>query len=272
MINKTTKSTATRLGTWVWGAPLVFGILCAALFTALNLMGMAPQYIAVMTPVIFIIAGVPAIRTAHSQAIDRLSYVATDNAITLLSLGAGLLLALWAPHIPTTIAQAINTSTGAYAIALFAIFLLTYYTFGLVLLNLYAVYLRCVKMGVAKWKIILTMPFTMLYCPAYFMSEKTPARTAIDIRPSWFERFNRWIVAKPIRALVCYVLLMALSVWQSPSIDNIVFTVMLLGLFGLFLLITPAARRIHALSGWYVILSIFINIGFIILSVGQLIG
>lgn len=264
MKTKTPKTSGPGLVTWFLRAPLVFAAVCAVIFTVLALIGLAPQYITLVTPVVLVIAGYLAIRTARTKPIDRRSYVAADNGITILSLIVTGILALITPSIPYMMAYALNLGRGLYILSMLVIYLLSYYTVGLVVMNLYAVYLRCVKMGVAKWKIILTMPFTMLYCPAYFLSEKNTARPVIGMRSNLFMRLTDWVVARPINAVLCYVVLMLLSVWQVPSVDNIAFSVMLGLVFGGFMLISNPARRRENIAGPYATLSIFINIAFIL--------
>ncbi len=268
MTKKIKKFPRQDLLTWLVRAPLMFGVICATLFTAMIWMGARPMSITMMTPFAFIIAGMVAVRMMRSAPLDRFSYVAIDNAVTIAPIAVSIILAGITPRIPNMTAWALNISGMLYALVLFGIFTLSYYLIGIVLANLYAVYLRCIKMGLSRWKIIMTMPFTTLYFPAYFLSDTSRARPVIDVHPSWFSRLTHWVVARPINAIILYGIMILINIVETPTIDNITFITVSAVLFGLYLVLTPMAQLRNNIGGLFTTASIFINIAFIIKILG----
>ena len=79
MQKKSNKLPTIGLSQWVLRGPLLFGVICGVLFTIMAMMGMASQFIGLMTPVVLVIAAVPAIRLARARPLDYRSYVAADK-------------------------------------------------------------------------------------------------------------------------------------------------------------------------------------------------
>ena len=272
MKQKTNQKATGGLITWTLRAPLKFAVICAALFTILALVA-APEFIGLMTPFVFLVAGYFTIRGAQTGLLDRRSYVAVDNALSILALIASEVSILITPFIPYIMIRAFDIARAMHIVAMFTLFVISYYLIGLVLMNLYAVYLRVVKMGVPRWKAILTMPFTSLYCPAYFLGDgKEPKNSVIPVRSTWFARLTDWVVARPRNAVITYAILTALSLVTNADVYSVVVTLTPIALFVLFMLVTNPSWRRENIAGAFANISILINIVLIVYSLGQYIG
>lgn len=119
-------------------------------------------------------------------------------------------------------------------VALISLALLYLYVFGVAISSVYAKYKRALKIGISKWRIILSMPFAFLlmWAPGYLISEKKD-ESNLEINTRWFNKFNKWVLSDSTNAIVVFLALVLLRNTFS-GLPALLLTLFLLAVYALW--------------------------------------
>lgn len=221
MVKKTTPSSKPRLISWFLNQPLRFALLSFLLVFVISFVygavsgmvtGSAEMF--AVTPLICLIALVfiftiwLQIRWLPSTDLDRRSFVALDNGLTLISYTIVLIPVIFMLVNPQK-AILYGMWLQYYSMPLFVfastvVALLYLYVFGVYISMLQATYRRARTMGVPRWKAIMTIPFTLsiFWFPGYMIADDKKTKPTVEIKSKWFAKWTDWVVAKPMNAII----------------------------------------------------------------------
>lgn len=140
-----------------------------------------------------------------------------------------------------------------------SLLLLYLYLLGVAISGIYAKYKRACQIGISKWKVILSMPFTFLlmWTPGYLVSDKK-TESKIQIKTKWFNRFNKWVLSDSTNALIVFLALILLrNVFSGTA--TLLFTAFLLVIYLLWN-VKHKSTFIKNINNGYALTAVGINI------------
>ncbi len=299
MAKKTTNTEKkTFLRTWFFDKPAKFALLAMATFIGFAIvmwllsMVMGVSNVA-MTPTmntteviyailaclglagVFIFSVCKLVKWLPSDTLDRRSYVAVDNGLTFIYMLASIaytaLLISYQSQIILTVYW-LRSYSMALAFIFAILFVMSYlYFIGVMIANVYATYRRALAMGVPRWKALLTLPFmtSFFWFPGYLLPDESRAKPAIAIKTKWYSDLTNWIVARPINAVLVFVLTLALYGLFFDVVTGAVLFIAL-ALFGLLTWIVGAKKLLKNIGGGFSTFLAALNIAVIITLIATL--
>ncbi|MDE6478318.1 MAG: hypothetical protein K2L94_03665 [Alphaproteobacteria bacterium] len=282
MVKKTSPALQSKLSAWLWRAPAKFAM--AAVFMPMILAGLyaiiasaftAPenQPIATWPMMTLMFAGLAwaiwkLIKWLPRGAMDQRSFAGVYTASFFISRLSGLLGMMFVGFMYFPMLVALSNpmhspgTTLWVLVALTILALFAAYVGGLQITDLYVTYRRAITMGVPRWKTILSMPFSMLWMPAYMLGdEKSRREPAVNVRPTWFSNMVNWIIATPVNTWTMFVVTIIVSgllygfgwmifpTFAAPVI-----------IFGLWQLIAGTSHMRKNIGGAFATVAIIVNI------------
>jgi hypothetical protein len=285
MAHKTTLTTKPNLSSWFFKEPaklalLSFGLmagiallyaLVARMITSANTF-LNPRIILVAAPVSLIFLIYKYIKWLPKENLDRKSFVAIDNGLTFI-------------HCIFLLLSTILVTSGTQKILFYAMWLQHYsvfwfifvsvsilliytYVFGLLIGSMYATYRRALAMGVPRYKVLLSLPFTitLFWFPGYLLKDDSREKPVVPIKSKWYSKLTDWVVAKPVNAILVFLLTLALSALPLDTYIPL-FTLFFAVIFGIWLLITGVKKFRQNIGGAYSTFASTLNVTLIVLCV-----
>ena len=84
------------------------------------------------------------------------------------------------------------------------------YMLGLLISSIYAIYVRCVSMGVSKTKSLCTLPFCPMWVAGYATSDKKTSGADVRINSRIFAAITDWVVSTPLNTALTILIFIAL--------------------------------------------------------------
>jgi hypothetical protein len=284
IINKTSQ----KLSEWLFMAPFKFALLSfctmvgfvlifaiiAGAFNMAAAISSAP--VAILMIIGMIISIWMLIKWLPAGDLDRKSFIAVSNgqllvyaAILALSI---ITVAIWGNKLVMYSAWLQYYSMTLFIILATAISLVYLYILGVIIANLYAIYWRARAMGVPKWKLILSIPFSFLlfWFPAYLIPDAKQSKTIVPIKSKWYEKLTSWIVAKNSNTIIS---LIAMIVIITLFFDIYSFSLMILFgiVFGVWALITGIDGLRKNIGNNFSTMAASVNIAMVIALAGLII-
>ena len=266
-----------KLISWLITRPALFAIT-SALFMFIvafgystitgTLLGMQnpPQ-----TPVIilmilaFLTAAAMLIHGLPPQNLDRRSFVAINNAQTLIAsiafITSTLVIIANAQNIMLRMLWMETHSTTSFVALMISVSLFYLYLSGLYISGLYAKYRRIRAMGVPMWRIICTAPFgfAMLWIPGYMLPTASVKNPALELQTKWYARLTDWVIARPTNTAASFVVLMLLSSFFF-GFNVIMLTLGIAIAFAIWVMTTGVQKFRENIAGAYTWTAIVLNI------------
>lgn len=287
MAKKTTPT--QKLSSWFLSSPVKFAFLSFGLMAGLTLIyafivglvtgghttpaTMSPWLLITLTGGALVYSIYKYIKWLPSDNLDRRSFVAIDNGLTFIyflslflstifiisSTQKIMLYAMWLQYYSMLL----------FFFVVIAISIIYMYVLGLLIGNMYATYRRALGMGVPRHKALLTLPFSiaMFWFPGYLLEDNTKTKPVIAIKSKWYSQLTDWVVAKPLNAVLLFLLTFAFS-FIFFDIQTLCLTLFFGTIFGVWLLCTGAKKLKKNIGGAYSTLAGAINIAFIIVCIG----
>lgn len=285
MAFKTIPLPKSKLQSWLFNAPAKFAGLSFSLLISITVIYgffrtmvygdalMSPVYVILIMSVVLIFTAYKLIKWLPKENLDRRSFVAVNNGLTVIYFTSFLLSTLFlitrAGAIVYYMMWLQYYSMFLFFVTMIAASLVYLYVLGLLIANIYAVYLRAMAMGIPKWKALLSFPFSfvLLWMPGYLLPEKTTDKAVISIKTKWFARFTDWVVAQPINAVLVFLFIMVFS----AMFFNFYFaglTLFFTIIFGLWVWIKGADGFRKSMGGAFATFTASLNIALIITMIG----
>ena len=244
-------SKKSGLLSWLWNAPVKFAFLSFALVFGITIVYMfaneifqpgaalSPTFTFTILFLAMIFSAYKLIKWLPKYNLDRRSFVAIGNGLNLIYFSIFFIL---------TILIASSTQDLVFyllwlqtkSITLFLIItlfgsLVYLYLLGTFIANIYLIYRRGVSMGIPKWKIILSFPFTfsMFWITGYLLPEDKKTKPAITINKKWYSEFTDWVIKKPINTVFVFLIITLLS-GLFFDVYSSYLTIMFIILFGIW--------------------------------------
>ncbi|HNY25025.1 MAG TPA: hypothetical protein PKJ33_00540 [Alphaproteobacteria bacterium] len=284
MVKKIVDSTKSKLASWFFKEPVKFAFLSFGLIFGVSVIyllargifgagfGIPPLFFLTLVLVSLFFAAYKLISWLPKDKLDRHSFVAVDNGLSMIYfivfVGFTLLIAnstqslifyaMWLQH----------SSMVLFFITAILGILGYLYVFGLLIANLYATYNRAVTMGVPKWKVLLSLPFTftIFWATGYLLPEEKKSTPVIEIKTKWYARFTNWVVAKPINSLIVFLFTAIFFglMFESYSTGLTIFLTAIFGIWLLFQGVSKFRKSIGgAFSTFVAVLNIVVVLGII---------
>ncbi len=222
------KKTENKLSTWLLKRPIQFMAIAFALTLVITVgysliawgIGIeAPSRPLVSTLIIlgFAVAAWYTAKKLPGDKMDRRSFVALNNAQTLILSGAFIILAIILGVygqkllLKLMLIQTFSV-TGFFAIAIGAV-LISLYLLGIFIFNVYAKFRRIREMGVSTWRTVFTMPFgfSLLWIPGYLLPDSSNKNTSLKLNSRWYNKLTDRIIHNPTVAALSFVVITLLS-------------------------------------------------------------
>lgn len=178
-------------------------------------------------------------RLPHND-IYRNDFIAITNGASIITLVLSVLFVFIAGFNPEYFQNKINMLMNSNPVLFWTLgilsILVSLYLTGLIISNTYAKYKRAREMGVAPWKIILSMPFAFLliWMPGYLIPE-TQKKSNLEIQSNWYKNFNKWVVKNNQNtAITFFVFLLLGNLYTGAS--TWVWMAILLTIYALWIL------------------------------------
>ncbi len=212
-----------RLASWMITRPALFAVISFITMTAASaVVGMlGSQTASILGVGLIIIAFLGAaawlIRTLPHENLDRRSFVAINNAQTVVTSISFIVSTLFiisnARAIMIHLLYLESHSSAMFLTLIISLALGYLYLCGIFIGNLYAKYRRVRAMGVSMWKILATAPFgfSMLWIPGYLMNETSAKSPALEMSRGWYSRLTDRITSSPMTATIVLATLIIIS-------------------------------------------------------------
>jgi uncharacterized membrane protein YhaH (DUF805 family) len=283
------------MSTWLWKAPAKFSALSLGFLAAFAVLvglvgfifyaikgpaagqqlGFSPLLIIVPFTVLLLAAFIYAIykcvKWSPTAPLDRTSFVAVDTGFTILHI---ILFAL--PFVIgfkgySEIMLFINYMkiSPMFVITYVALILACLYIFGTMISSTVATFRRGQDMNVPRWKLLASIPFglTVIYFPGFFLPEEKKPAAVTPLKAKWFKSFTNWIVARPINAIIVFVLSSLALMWVYDFWGTLIVAALALIMFFIPWAVLGAKKLRAQIPGIYANLAVIINIAFIVMII-----
>lgn len=287
MVKKITDSIKSKLSIWFAKEPAKFSVLSFGLILGVSflyvltkgifgnnfMMSYAVLLLLILSALTFSIYKL--IKWLPSENLERRSFVAIDNGLNFIYLG---IFALFTFMVIGNLQEIMFYQTtlqhqsmilfmfGAMLVSLFYL-----YFVGLLVTNIYATYRRAITMGVPKWKILASLPFTfsMFRVSGYLLPEDKKEKPAILIKSKWYSNFTDWVISKPINSLIVFLFTVIISGLFFESYFTLL-VILFVVIFGVWLLFTGAKKLRKSIGGSFSTFVAVFNIVIILAFIGFL--
>lgn len=113
-------------------------------------------------------------------------------------------------------------------------FVVYFYLLGLAISGIYAKYKRAIEIGINKWNVILSMPFSFLlmWTPGYLIEDKKH-NSNMQIKTTWYSKFNKLIVSNYKNTLLMFIVLLLVNAFYNTS--TLLWIAFLLAIYALWM-------------------------------------
>jgi hypothetical protein len=268
---------STKLISWFFNAPAKFAILslCLMGITAIiyaiiasAIMGdvanpnVAPMFI--VMAIALIVGIVMLIKWLPHDNLDRRSYIAADLGLSSIYFISSMLSVLFVAANQQAIMyyalRLAQYSTPLLIIASLLLSLVYLYILGAFIANIYATYRRGIAMSVPRWKLILSIPFTLslFWFPGYMLPD-AKEKTVIEIKSKWYANIVNWIMARPLNSVIVLVITLILMLFLFDFAST-VFTGIFAIIFGILVWRVGAKNLRKNVGGWFATFIMLLNI------------
>lgn len=229
----------TRLKTWLLNKPIVFTfaflglsflsyLICSAIQTILGFESLTPLFI--LFVISFALSTYYALRKLPHDKMSQEDLIAITNGAGLISVIASFVAILGMIFVPDTlkfrmsILYMLHSHTTLFFCLTVLLILFSFYLIGVAVSGIYAKYLRATTLGISKWKVILSLPFTFLlmWTPGYLLKGKD-TKSTLEIKCNWYTKFNKWVMSNSGNILFMFLLLLfcksAISGWPTFALS-----------------------------------------------------
>ncbi|MBN1325071.1 MAG: hypothetical protein JW974_02535 [Alphaproteobacteria bacterium] len=282
------KITNSKLLSWLFNEPARFALLSFGLIFSVSILYVLTKEVFYTNiiesplPFLLLVFGVmifsvyKLIKWLPKDNMDRRSFIAIDNGLSFIYFAIfftlTILIASNSQDIVFYTVWLQHYSMILFMGAAFIGSLIYLYILGLMVANLYSVYRRAISMGIPKWKVILSLPFTfsMFWIAGYLLPEDKKIKSAITIKTKWYSRLTDWVLKKPINTLISFLLItifMGLFFDLYSSSLTIFFTI----IFGVWLWGTGLKKFQKSIGGAFSTFVSALNILIVVLMIGFLV-
>ena len=253
---------------WLLKTPIFFSIT-AFLLTAVTtvLTGLllpatetTVQAAGILTFITMTIAAILAIRRIGIVDIKRSDLVTVFNTQTIITVIASLISFVTLSHMPAVqmwVYNLMQTHTGVVIGFVLAtmIVLLSFYILGVLIVSLWAKFLRARAMNIPTWKIICSMPFgfAMTWIPGYFLSSKSEKKPSISVTCKWISALTKWTTKN-----------LTIATGLFAGLASTLLTLTFAMLFGIWAMQSGHDKFTKNIGGAYATTAVVINIAIII--------
>lgn len=268
----------SQLKQWLFNKPAVFSVMFFGLITVLALAYSLVQMLFgfnTFAPIYFIFAIsfiysiYYMIKKLPHDNMYQSDFIAITNGSSIISIASSIIaisvFGLYGSLFQRQMMKLYFFHPVIFGIVFLAITLVSLYVLGVAISGIYAKYKRATTMGIAPWKVILSMPFTflLLWTPGYLIEEKTK-KSNLTIKAKWYVRFNNWVMSNFSNLLFTF-LFFVLAKAVIAGLPTLIFTSALLVIYALWYT-KHKSDFIKNINNGYALTSIGINLA-ILLSV-----
>lgn len=209
------------------------------------------------------------------KEMDRRGFVAIDNGLTfiyyLFSILSLVFLIRNSDAFIYNLMILQQYSVILFWIVMVASALVYLYAFGLMIENLIVIYRRAVTMGVPKWKVILSLPFTfgIYWFPGYMLAEEKSVKSETPIKSKWYAKITDWIIERPVNAVLIFLLTVLMTALFF-DIYTLSMIVVLGAVFGIWILISGVQNFRAKMGGAFATFIASINVALVLFLLGFL--
>lgn len=267
---------------WLFWTPLRFAITSFLLVIFATLLSLAIGFFTrTTTPSIFaliiLVPSVLAYSLIHSfkklPAIKMNQY----NYISLYNMGLVISFALFFGITLLSMTKPFelllqNTVT-IPAITLFLLMTFILYLLGLLAVNVYVSYIRARELGIAKWKILCSIPFgfSLLSVAGYLLTDTKKQKATHITKSNWYTKTMNWITASGTNTVSTFIFIMLLTGFIMGA-ETVLWPLTFALVFGIWTLKVGKTNMSKNLGGGYASLSVIINIAFIITFIALMVS
>ena len=275
-------SNLIQLKDWLFNKPILFG-LSFFIFSALLSLGYAliqtifnietikPLFVLFL--VSFVMTAWYVIKKLPHEKMNQNDFVAITNGATLISIITSFIIMLFVglhgSNLATDAALFYLAHKTLFVI-LFTLFgLFSLYLVGLAVCGIYAKYKRAQSIGIAPWKIILSMPFTFLlmWTPGYLIKGSN-IKNNLEIKSKWYSNFQKWVMTNSANLLFTFLFLM-LCRGIITGLATFILYASLLVIYALWYT-KHKSDFIKNINNGYAMTAVCINIAILIMVVSQI--
>ena len=268
----------TTLKQWLVRAPIFFAIssfLCAVILALLGgLLLPKSEYtldiIGILMLGTTILSAIMAIRKTPTTKMDRTGIVTIFNTkmiiLTLTSI-ISLIIALNLAPIQFQLFNMMRNTGGAIFGFIFAVclVLVSLYVLGIVIMGLWACFLRARTMNIPLWKIICSIPFgfDMLWLPGYFIPNKAEKKPVVTTQTKWIVKLTNWTLERQSNTVFLFVsLIICTGIFNGTT--NTLLSISMLLMFGIWIMQMGAKKFEKSIGGAYATTAVIINLAILI--------
>lgn len=272
------KNQQTTLKQWLVNTPIFFAITSFLLAVVVSVLAglLLPKnettlnIIGISMFVTTIIAAVFAIRRVQTTKMDRTGIVTIFNLkmliLTLMSL-ISLITTLNLRPIQMWLLSTTQTSTGIIGgfILVVCLTLISLYVLGVMIMGLWACFLRARTMNIPLWKIICSIPFgfDMIWLPGYFIPNKADKDPIITTQTKWISKLTNWTLSSPTNAGLLFTTLV-ITTGLFNGFSATLLTISMLLMFAIWLMQLGYKKFEKNIGNAYATTAVTINIAIII--------
>lgn len=276
-----TKKTSSQLKTWLWTKPIIFtifflglGLLVSLVYSALHtfLNFETPKTMFFLGLATFVCSVWYMIKKLPRHEIPQKDLIAIANGATLIALVSTFVAFCIVPDNSSLQAQMLTMylshSAAFSTIAVLLLLFISMYLLGVAISGVYAKYKRCKTMGIAPWKIILSMPFAffMLWTPGYLIKDKKSSN--LEIKCKWYANFTNWVVSNSNNTLLVFLTLLFFKTLITGTITAIL-SLALLIIYTLWY-IKYKSDLVKNINKGYALTAVGINLAIILAIISQI--
>lgn len=237
-----------QLKQWLFNKPAIFSLMLIGLVLGLGLIysfiqsllhfdGMMIHFYLIFG-VSFLYSAYYMIKHLPHEKINRNDFIAITNGASIISVVSSIAIfsafELFGPALRYKAMMFYLLHPVLLGCLLFVFFLFASYVLGVAVSGFYAKYKRATTLGIAQWKVILSMPFTflMLWTPGYLIEEKSQ-KSNLLIKSKWYSRFNKWTLSNFTNTLFIFLFLLFMKA-AIAGLTTLILTVVLLAFYTLW--------------------------------------
>ncbi len=277
------QTNTSKLSTWTLWAPLRFAITA---FISLSFISLLYTFIAskIYAPApiptqpllwlctaAFIGCAIALFYKLPRTNIDRYSFIAVHNLQILITSTFFILLTYIllnnANEIIFKLILLETKSQTSFILAISTFAIITLYTFGILLSNIYAKFRRIQALNIPTWKIICSMPFgfSALWAPGYILNTNDKSNSIV-IKSNLYKRLTDKITEHQSSVIAVFSVITMLSGFIY-GINSILLTFTLALIFGIWSLNIGTKKFLGNINDKYTNYTIIINIILIIMFI-----
>lgn len=265
-----------QLKQWLFNKPAVFSVMFFGLTIVLALIYSVIQtlfHFEAYTPIYFIFATsfiysvYCMIKKLPHDKLYQSDFIAITNGASIISIVSSIIaisvFGLYGPLFKSKMMMSYFLHPVIFWTLFLIITFVSLYVLGVAISGVYAKYKRATTIGIAPWKVILSMPFTflLLWTPGYLIEEKTK-KSNLVIKSQWYTRFNNWVMSNFSNILFVF-LFFVLAKAVIAGLSTLIFTGALLMIYALWYT-KHKSDFIKKIDDGYALMCIGINLAIII--------